>query len=72
MSKTDAPPSQSGQPNCLECMHYYVTWDVSFPYGCRAMDFKSRRRPQLDVMESSGSPCLHFVPRNRMPGGSGT
>lgn len=54
-------------PNCLECRHYYVTWDVSFPYGCRAMDFKSRRRPQLEVLDSSGAPCLRFEPRAKTP-----
>jgi hypothetical protein len=55
------------EPDCLQCRHYYITWDASFPYGCRAMDFKSRRKPQLDVQESSGAPCLHFVPRRRDP-----
>lgn len=58
--------SQPGTvPDCLQCQHHYITWDASFPYGCRAMDFKSRRKPQLDVLESSGSPCLRFVPRRR-------
>ncbi|MDP2143767.1 MAG: hypothetical protein Q8J80_06495 [Gallionella sp.] len=56
------PPSPE-DPNCHRCQHYHITWDASFPYGCRAMDFKSRRKPQLDVLESSGSPCLRFVPR---------
>jgi len=67
MSKTRAPSSAPGHPNCLECLHYHITWDASFPYGCRAMDFKSKRKPQLDVLESSGSPCLRFTPR-RQPG----
>ena len=61
MNETDATPSAG--PNCLLCLHYHITWDASFPYGCRAMDFKSRRKPQLDVQESSGTPCLRFVPR---------
>jgi len=63
MSKTSAPSPASGRPNCLECLHYHITWDASFPYGCRAMDFKSKRKPQLDVLESSGSDCLRFEPR---------
>ena len=63
MKATDTPPQAA--PDCLLCQHYYITWDVSFPYGCRAMDFKSRRKPQLDVLESSGSPCLRFTPRLR-------
>jgi hypothetical protein len=52
-------------PNCLECIHYYVTWDARFPHGCRAMDFKSKRRPQLDVLESTGHACLTFQPRDK-------
>lgn len=55
------------EPDCLRCQHYFITWDPAFPYGCRAMDFKSRRKPQLDVFESSGSPCLRFVLRQRAP-----
>jgi hypothetical protein len=61
------PLPETDQPDCLRCRHYYITWDATFPYGCRAMDFKSRRKPQLDVQESSGSPCLRFVPRRRDP-----
>ncbi len=62
MSKLDKPKqgAESQVPNCLECVHYYITWDTRFPYGCRAMDFKSKRMPQWDVLESSGKPCLMF------------
>lgn len=45
---------------CNRCQHYYITHDVNFPYGCRALDFRSRRQPQLDVIESSGQSCLYF------------
>ncbi len=55
-------------PNCRDCVHYYITHDVSFPYGCRAMDFKSRRQPALDVLEASGAPCLAFQPKPPRPG----
>ncbi|MDR3056505.1 MAG: hypothetical protein LBU53_14120 [Zoogloeaceae bacterium] len=47
-------------PNCRECQHYYITHDVRFPYGCRAMDFKSRRLPAQDVLTASGAHCLRF------------
>lgn len=52
-------------PNCLQCAHYYITWDTQFPYGCRAMGFKSKRRPQLDVLQSSGKSCLAFTLRQK-------
>ena len=46
--------------NCKNCMYYYITHDVNFRYGCRALDFKSRRLPMLDVAEASGQPCQYF------------
>ncbi|TSA49327.1 MAG: hypothetical protein D4R48_03645 [Nitrosomonadales bacterium] len=50
-------------PPCQDCIHYYITWDSSFPYGCRAMGFKSRRQPQLEVMEASSTQCMAFALR---------
>ncbi len=54
---TEAPQEM---PNCLDCAHYYITHDASFPYGCRGMNFKSKRLPQLDVIEVSQAYCLAF------------
>ncbi|MCE9632592.1 MAG: hypothetical protein K8Q92_00205 [Methylophilales bacterium] len=50
-------------PDCRQCVHYYITWDTSFPNGCRAMDFKSKRLPHLDVLESNGQYCMTFEPK---------
>ncbi|HEY9101920.1 hypothetical protein [Chitinimonas sp.] len=50
-------------PNCMRCLHHYVTWDTRFPYGCRALGFKSLRLPSQEVFASSGQHCLHFHPR---------
>lgn len=50
-------------PDCTKCIHYYITHDVSFPYGCRALDFKSKRKPHLDVQDASNTACMAFVPR---------
>ncbi|MFP4182058.1 MAG: uracil-DNA glycosylase [Thiohalospira sp.] len=49
--------------DCWKCRHHYITWEESFPYGCRALGFKSRRLPVFDVRESSGHDCLYFSPR---------
>jgi hypothetical protein len=51
-------------PDCTECAHYYITHDVSFPYGCRALDFKSKRKPHQDVLDASNKPCMAFEPRH--------
>jgi hypothetical protein len=45
---------------CGRCRHYYVTWDRVFPHGCRAMEFKSRVPPALQVREASGMDCQMF------------
>jgi hypothetical protein len=53
---------------CHRCKHYYVTWDKNFPYGCKAMRFKSKSPPYLTVRNTSGKECLLFArkkPYNR-------
>jgi hypothetical protein len=50
------------------CEHYYITHDASFPYGCRGMNFKSKRLPLLEVIEASGAYCLAFRPRQSNQG----
>jgi len=55
---------ETPSPNCLECAHYHITWDTQFPYGCKAMNFKSKRKPYLEVFESSGAHCLRFEPKS--------
>ncbi len=37
-------------PNCLDCVHYFITYDARRPYGCRAMGFKSRHNPAQVVL----------------------
>ena len=53
-------------PDCAECAHYYITHDVRFPYGCRVLDFKSKRKPHLDVLDASGKPCMAFETRHEI------
>jgi hypothetical protein len=51
------------RPKCARCAHYFITYDPRFPYGCRAMKFKSRSLPQNEVEAASGMPCQTFQPR---------
>jgi hypothetical protein len=53
--------------NCRLCTHYYITWDERFPYGCRAMGFKSKAVPSLTVFRSSSLPCQMFEPKAQKP-----
>lgn len=50
---------------CGHCRHYYVTWDPSFPHGCRAMGFKSRTSPSLEVRGASGLDCQMYARKER-------
>jgi hypothetical protein len=52
------------EPDCRRCAHYFITHQINFRYGCRAMDFKSRRLPMLDVSEASGETCHYFKKRS--------
>jgi len=48
--------------DCHKCTYYYVTWDQSFPNGCRGMGFKSRRYPINEVRRvMDGKDCLFFT-----------
>jgi hypothetical protein len=48
-------------PQCRHCQHYYITHDARCPYGCRAMQIKSKRAPMLDVRDATGRPCVMFA-----------
>ena len=52
-------------PRCNGCVHYYITHDTHFRYGCRALGFKSQRQPVLDVIEASGLQGLQFLAKKR-------
>ncbi|MCE5287345.1 MAG: uracil-DNA glycosylase [Pelosinus sp.] len=46
--------------NCMKCKFFYITWDKFFPYGCKAMRFKSKNMPYIEVAQISGQPCLDY------------
>ncbi|MEW6220324.1 MAG: uracil-DNA glycosylase [Thermodesulfobacteriota bacterium] len=57
------PPDQ--RVSCMHCQHFYITHEVSFPYGCRVMAFKSRQLPSITVRASSGMACQLFLPKKK-------
>ncbi len=57
------------RPNCIHCVHYYVTHDPRQPYGCRRFGFKSTQNPAILVFSSSGVECQSFR-RKENPSGS--
>jgi hypothetical protein len=46
--------------DCNLCRYYFITWEPSTPFGCRAMGFKSHRIPSAVVHQHSGAPCRAF------------
>lgn len=50
---------------CMNCRHYFVTWDPVAPHGCRAMGFKGVQIPSLTVYQSSGLDCQLFDPKKK-------
>jgi hypothetical protein len=52
------------RPDCNLCTHFFITHEAHFRYGCRALDFKSKRLPILDVIDASGEPCHFFQAKN--------
>ncbi len=52
---------EGGEINCYSCLHFYITYDPQFPYGCRAVRFKSRRMPAKEMSANSGIDCQFFT-----------
>jgi len=46
--------------DCFSCRHFFITWEKSFPYGCKALGFKSLRMPSAEVYNASGMECLRY------------
>ncbi|MBN2658205.1 MAG: hypothetical protein JXR86_14190 [Spirochaetales bacterium] len=53
-------------PNCLQCEHYYVTWDLSFPRGCKMFGIKAVQFPAVEVKKNTGRDCPSFVKSKRI------
>jgi hypothetical protein len=49
--------------DCRKCSFFYITWDKKFPYGCKAMGFKTHLMPSMEVRQASGVECLRFEPK---------
>ena len=52
--------SGTAKIHCIQCRHHQITWDTERPYGCEALNFKSRIEPCQYVLKISGTPCQSF------------
>ncbi|MGB2313901.1 MAG: hypothetical protein ACPH3I_01895 [Porticoccaceae bacterium] len=62
-------PPEKTAPDCWRCIHFNITHDPKRPYGCRAMGFKSKMLPSMEVIRVHGDPCLSFSPKPVDPTG---
>jgi len=52
--------------DCNKCEYFYITWDKSFPKGCKVFGFKGVRNPSQTVYEASGSPCSNYKKKDKL------
>ena len=57
---TGIEQQHNSQASCRKCKFFYITWDKSFPYGCKAMGFKSKSLPGMITRQVSHSDCLSY------------
>jgi hypothetical protein len=48
------------QPNCLKCVYFHVTYDISFPRSCSVFNLKCRNLPSVEVYRATGKSCPSF------------
>jgi hypothetical protein len=66
MTGAQSQPPNKG-PNCWDCRHMAITWDVRTPYGCKLMGFRSKVLPSIEVMRSDGRFCGGFLAKPTKP-----
>ena len=75
------PTNPDRAPNCLQCVHFRVTWDPAFPRSCTMFDIKTRVLPSAEVCDTAdnncngdvdeGTPCLDAGAADPAKGGCG-
>ncbi len=46
--------------DCFQCRHFFITWDKTFPNGCKVFGFKTKQLPSVAVQQASGAFCAAF------------
>jgi len=57
--------SEMAKIDCFKCKHFYITWDKGFPYGCKAMGFKTKNMPSDEVFKASAIECLKYEEKTK-------
>ena len=49
------------KPNCMKCMHFYITYDKQTPKGCKAYGIQSQQLPSIEIKKANnGNDCIGF------------
>jgi len=49
------------KPNCMNCKHFFITYDKNTPRGCRIYKIKSASLPSMVVKRANnGEECMGF------------
>ncbi|MFW8602037.1 uracil-DNA glycosylase [Desulfobacterota bacterium M19] len=59
-AEVSGPKGKAPKVLCIACRFFYITYEPALPYGCRAMNFKSRQMPSRVVFANSGLQCQAF------------
>ncbi len=51
--------------SCLNCRHYYATYNPNTPRGCRVYGFETASFPSFVVKRESGEDCKAYQPSKR-------
>lgn len=55
--------------NCFQCKHFYITWDVKHPKGCKVYQVKSAELPWVIVAMSTKEGCVGFEAKDSKTAG---
>ena len=53
------------KPKCMECKHFFITWDQNLPRGCKLYNIKSRDLPSTVVKSAGLGDCQGFEAKKR-------
>ncbi|MFW6215105.1 MAG: hypothetical protein ACOC45_04080 [Alkalispirochaetaceae bacterium] len=56
-------------PDCLTCVHFYVTWNKRFPRGCRLFGLQSRELPSHVVFRNTQRHCPAYQRKREVRSG---
>lgn len=52
--------------NCMQCKHFFITYDAKTPRGCKVYGIKSQQLPSMIIKNANGGQdCLGFEAKEK-------